>query len=175
VGQIRQDGGSSLQIERFPVYNIFRVVRRNTSSKYSINSWLGSIFLNIAQVCVIGIILSINLNIIVKATNGSRMPVVAETFGEYEINTDRHVLATSETNLKILADWIVVKKETFIFLRETPIIWFATMLGVPIGERAIVSPGDIGMWLFASTGTLSLMLAIFCSLLTFVQQKLKFI
>lgn len=140
---------------------IFQRIRHYISHRYHVNSGIGTVFLNIAAVCVIGIILSINANVIVVYANDGKMPVVVENVYAYNI-TDRHTVADSATNLLFLGDTITIDQETVSF--ESPFIEFlARMINFPFGRNVIASPGDVGMWIFLSIG---LLMSLF--LLTYV-------
>lgn len=150
--------------------NTIRRIRWWISHLFYINSRLGSISLNIAAISVVGVILSINANVIVEAANGGKMPVVIEAEHDYNI-TDRHVLADDTTNLRFLGDWIIIDQKKISLWRETPFITFVgKLLNFPLGKDIVASPGDVGMWIFISTGILALLLPFMCALGDFVKK-----
>jgi hypothetical protein len=110
-------------------------------------------------VCGVGAIISLVLNILVKAANGSRMPVFSKTGTVYEID-QRHTLSNNETVLKFLGDWIEISGEKFLFLKESIAGHFAAVIHFPIGVDIVASPGDVGMWVFGGVGLLAVLLPI---------------
>jgi len=150
--------------------NIIRKIRWWVSHTFYVNSRLGDIFLNIAAIGIAGVILSIDANVIVKAANDGKMPVIVETGHVYDI-TERHVLANDTTNLKFLGDWIVIDQGTILPKHLTPSVESAArMLNFPVGKNAVASPGDIGMWVFLTTSILASLLSFMCLLWHYVKK-----
>ena len=144
--------------------NIIRNIRWWVSHLLYVNSRLGNMSLNIAAISIVGIILSIDANVIAAAANGGKMPVVVETGYAYVI-TERHVLANDTTSLKFLGDWIAIDQGTVLPEHLTPFIESAgKLLNFPVGENAVASPGDVGMWVFLITGILAILLSFMCAL-----------
>jgi len=144
--------------------DIIERIRRWISHTFYVNSRVGNISLNIAAICAVGIILSINANVIVKAANGGKMPVVVEKNYVYYMS-ESHVLADDETTLGFLGDWITIDREMVFPEGETPFIKFmGKLLNFPPGKNIVASPGDVGMWIGISVGILALFLPFMCAL-----------
>lgn len=139
--------------------NIFQRVCSWVRSWHKIESRLGDIFLNISAGCCVGVIISIDLNLIVKGLNGSRMPVFAKAGNVYVMDND-HFFSHDEATLKFLGDWIEIDGEKSRFLKETFFSHIANILHFPLGVDITASPGDIGMWVFIGAGLLALFLPI---------------
>ncbi|MCR4330654.1 MAG: DUF5317 domain-containing protein [Patescibacteria group bacterium] len=143
--------------------NIIPKIRWLLSHTFRINSRLGSISLNIAAIAIMGVILSINANVIVKAANDGKMPVIVETGYDYNV-TEHHVVANDTTNLRFLGDWITINQKGTFMERDTPFIKFASkLLNFPPGKNIVASPGDVGMWIFLITSIFASLLSFICS------------
>lgn len=150
--------------------NILQKIRWWISHVFYINSRLGNISLNIAAICAVGIILSINANIIVKVANGGKMPVVVEENYVYYMG-EGHVLADDTTTLGFLGDWIAIDRETIFPEDEMPFIKFVgKLLHFPSGKNIVASPGDVGMWVCISVGILALFLPFLCALWHYIKK-----